>query len=232
MNRRYTSDELRSKLSQYANAHINHIACSEDYIYIRFEEGYGSTYGDSFSQELYVTTIKEMKEACKKSNLLSLADWTAQEAVNEITESFVEEKELEEDLYKGVKEVHREVAEDEIEAEKYVSFTPQGLKVVKPRSKAVAKPAHKPFDEAAYNKVQKEKAEFKKIMQEYERNQQEARRFDTEITLGPYVDEDTIYQTAVYEDPNETVVMDSTIHRVRTLTQEVRVRRHEQASIQ
>ena len=210
MNRRYTSDELRSKLSQYANAHVDHLACSEDYIYIRFKEGYGSTYGESFSQELYVTTIKEMKEACKKSTLICLADWTAQEAVDEITEAFEEEKELESAA---------------AEPQKYICLTPEGMKVVKLCDRVIPKPAHKPFDEKAYNQAQKEKEELKKIMQEYERKQQEARRFDAEVTLGPYSAEDYRYMTAVYEDPNETVLMDSTLHRVEELSQTIRTRR-------
>lgn len=226
MKRHYTEDELRSRLSKYATDHIESITCDLLAIHICFKEGFGTTYGESFSQRIYVTTVAEMKEACKKSNIALLADWEAQQAIDEATEAFVEEKELEEDLYKGVNEAHYAATNDEIEAEKYVSFTPQGLKAVKPRSKAVAKSAHKSFDEEAYNKVQKEKAEFKKIMQEYERKQQEARRFDAEVTLGPYSAEDYHYMTAVYEDPNETVLMDSTLHRVEELSQTIRVRSH------
>lgn len=95
MKRTYTESELRSKLSQYANDRIASIS-AESSIHIRFKEGCGSTYGESFSQELDVSTIKELKEACTKAYLISLEEWEAQKAIDEINDGFIEAKEIEE----------------------------------------------------------------------------------------------------------------------------------------
>ncbi|MDE5757440.1 MAG: hypothetical protein K2H85_02390, partial [Allobaculum sp.] len=206
-----------SKLSQYANAHVDHIACSEDYIYIRFKEGYGSTYDDSFSQELYVTTIKEMKEACKKSNLLAVADWTAQEAVNEITEAFESEAEIDSYLDEKFNELSPE-AKDRIESYNYIS-SPETMCIPSIDYMQVwVKDGLLSTYEDYYEKPQED---FLLTFEELEQGKLiEATKPEyfvkdpdySEITLGPYLS---------YENPKESILMESTIHRVQELTQTV-----------
>ncbi len=62
----YTEQELRGKLSQYANNKIEVIACDESGISVLFKAGWSSN-GVS---ALHVDTIKAMKAACTKSALV------------------------------------------------------------------------------------------------------------------------------------------------------------------
>ena len=68
----YSENQLRNKLSNYANERIESIACDGVQIQIIFKEGYATSFlsSDSCDTEIYFTSIASMKEACKKAYLV------------------------------------------------------------------------------------------------------------------------------------------------------------------
>lgn len=68
----YDEQDLRNKLSQYANERIESIACDGVQIRIIFKEGYATSFlsADAYDTEIYFYSVTSMKEACKKVYLV------------------------------------------------------------------------------------------------------------------------------------------------------------------